>query len=230
MQPRRFLRVGAILIVGGLLLFFALGLQHPSTAPPWNSPAAFREYAASHLWITIHLAEYVGFLLILGGLVILQRALLQDGGTAAGWASLGYAATVASMAVITLLQAVDGVALKKMVDVWVAAPPAEREAAFRAAEAVRWIEIGINALFRIMFGLAGLATALGLAVSLLRPRWFGWIGVALAVLTAAGGFVTAFRGFSPQASQFGAFFLLFLVWVAVLAVRMWRWGYRAPAG
>ena len=53
----------------------------------------------------------------------------------------------------TALKAVDGVALKVMVDAWAVAPAAQKEAAFYAAFAVRQVEIGLASvlsLFRII--------------------------------------------------------------------------------
>ena len=70
----------------------------------------------------------------------------------AGLAPFGLAAAVAA-ASFTVLQAVDGIALKRAVDTWVTAPAAQKAAAFAAAEAVRWTEIGMNSL---SFFLAGL--------------------------------------------------------------------------
>ncbi|GAA3510714.1 hypothetical protein [Georgenia daeguensis] len=45
-------------------------------------------------------------------------------------------------AVFAVQMAVDGVALKGAVDTWVNAAEADRQAAFVAAEAVRWTEKG----------------------------------------------------------------------------------------
>jgi hypothetical protein len=60
---------------------------------------------------------------------------------------------VTAAASFTVLQAVDGIALKRAVDAWASAP-ADREAiAFAAAEAVRWTEIGMNALSYFLLGL-----------------------------------------------------------------------------
>jgi hypothetical protein len=115
--------------------------------------AAFQEYAASDIWIAAHLIQFLGALFIFSALVALYRSTAREQGTATALAWLGVAGAAASIAVVAILQAVDGIALKMMVDQWASAPEAEKAAAFRVAESVRWIEIGVNSLFRILAGI-----------------------------------------------------------------------------
>jgi len=104
---------------------------------------------------------------------------------AAAWARLATAAAVTAAAAYGILQVVDGVALKRAVDAWVAAPADDKAATFAAAQAVRWTEYGLNSL---TYSLVGLTLVL-LGVALLggdrSPRWLGaWAivaGVAYAV-------------------------------------------------
>jgi hypothetical protein len=65
--------------------------------------------------------------------------------------------TAAAVAAAAALQAVDGVALKVLVDRWAAASGDARALAFEGALAVRQIEIGLASLFSIVFALAVLA-------------------------------------------------------------------------
>ena len=53
-------------------------------------------------------------------------------------ARFGLAAAVTTGASFTILQAVDGIALKRAVDTWVSAPSDQQGAAFAAAEAIRF--------------------------------------------------------------------------------------------
>ena len=59
----------------------------------------------------------------------------------------------AGLAVAAVLQAVDGVALKAMVDLWTGADE-DRSSLFAGALAVRQIEIGLDALFALLLALA----------------------------------------------------------------------------
>ena len=87
---------------------------HPLDADPGDPVAAFTEYAADDRWVTTHLGQFFGVFLIAGGLIALYDTLA---GERAGWiARFGLFAAVASVAVTAMLQAVDGVALKVMVD------------------------------------------------------------------------------------------------------------------
>jgi hypothetical protein len=60
---------------------------------------------------------------------------------------------------------VDGITLKRAVDAWASAPAEQETAAFAEAEAIRWTEMGMNALSYFLAGLilflCGLAIALG---------------------------------------------------------------------
>lgn len=64
-----------------------------------------------------------------------------------------FGAGIATVSVFAVNMAIDGVALKRAVDAWVAAPPAEKPARFAAAEIVRWLEWGANSFVQILFGM-----------------------------------------------------------------------------
>ena len=160
-------RVEAAALPLGVLLIAISEIYHPSREDPMDLPAVFREYARSDVWTTVHLGEYFGFLLLLGGLVAIYYSIRARPGTGAGLAPFGLAAAVATVASFTVLQAVDGITLRYAVDAWVSAPSSQKPAAFAAAEAVRWTEIGMNALSYFLAGLSlflfGVAIALGRA-------------------------------------------------------------------
>ena len=150
-------RVGAVLFLLGLVLLVISTELHPAHENPMDNPAVFREYAQSDLWVAVHLGQWVGFLLVVGGLVALSFSLAIREDAAAAVARFGLAAAVTTGASFTILQAVDGIALKRAVDAWANAPPDQQVAAFAAAEAIRWIEIGVNSL---AFSLVGLSLVL----------------------------------------------------------------------
>jgi hypothetical protein len=55
-------------------------------------------------------------------------------------ARLGAVSAAVALGLYGVLQAVDGVALKQVVDAWVRAPEAEKAARFASAETIRWLE------------------------------------------------------------------------------------------
>src|SRR4051812_38070966 len=112
-------RVGAIAAVAGAILLFVGTYLHPMDADPNVPLAAFTEYAADPHWRASHLTQLSGVVLMVAALVLLSRRMAD--GPAADWAALGMAGAIASLATASALQAVDGIALKAMVDSWAAA-------------------------------------------------------------------------------------------------------------
>ncbi|MPZ93161.1 MAG: DUF4386 family protein [Actinobacteria bacterium] len=105
----------------------------------------------------------------------------------------------ASIAVAAALQAVDGIALKTMVDRWAAAIGQEQRIAFEAALAVRQIEIGLASLVSILFGLTWSLYGMAVLRSSRYPGWLGAGGLAGGLGTVIGGIVQATTGFSAPA-------------------------------
>jgi hypothetical protein len=167
-------RVGAVLFLLSLVVLVISTQLHPAHENPMDNPAVFREYAQSDLWIAVHLGQFVGFLLVVGGLVALYFPLATRADAAAAVARFGLAAAVTTGASFTILQAVDGIALKRAVDAWASAPLDQQVAAFAAAEAIRWIEIGVNSLSFSLVGLTLVIYGIALALSSVYPRWLGW--------------------------------------------------------
>ena len=191
-----------------------------------DNPAVFMEYAQSDIWTAVHLAQYLGFLLLLGGLVALYYSVGPEQGAGSGLAPFGLAAAVTTAAAFTVLQAVDGVALKRAVDAWASAPADQETAAFAAAEAVMWIEIGMNSLSFFLAGLTLFLFGLAIALGSVYPRW---VGVIAAVSGAAfmynGVVVVAYEGFVPSIIKLVGLLLL-AVWAFIMAFLMWRNGGR----
>jgi hypothetical protein len=106
-------------------------------ADPNEVVAAFTEYAADHLWVASHLTQLAGVALMVAALLFLARQLEAANGT--GWPRVAAAGAIASLAMAAAVQAVDGIALKAMVDTWAIAPTTQKEAAFYATFAVRQV-------------------------------------------------------------------------------------------
>src|SRR5262245_38119969 len=148
--------------IGGSVVLLVGTRLHPMRADPNDAVAAFTEYAADRPWIASHLIQLAGVALIVAALLLLSRRL--EATKAAPWSRFAAAGAIASLGVVTALQAVDGVALKAMVDTWAAAPAGQKDAAFYAALAVRRIEIGLASTASLLFGL----TVIAYGIALLR--------------------------------------------------------------
>jgi hypothetical protein len=212
----------------GIVVILVSEYFHPSREDPMDNPAVFMEYAHSDIWTTVHLAEYFGFLLLLGGLVALYYSVSAKPGVGVGLAPFGLAAAVTTAASFTVLQAVDGIALKRAVDAWASAPAEQETAAFAAAEAIRWTEIGMNSLSFFLSGLTLLLYGGAIALGTVYPRWAGWIAlVSGATLMYHGAVVVSYEGFGSSIANLVGLVLLG-VWTFIMAVLMWRNGSREP--
>ena len=115
-------RIGAMALPLGVILLVVSTAIHPSREDAMDNPAVFMEYAQSDSWIAVHLAQWFAALLIIGGLVALYYSITTKPEADAGVARFGLVAAVLTGASVTMLQAVDGVALKWAVDAWASAP------------------------------------------------------------------------------------------------------------
>lgn len=211
-------RIGPTAAIAGAIVLFVGTYLHPMSADPNVPRAAFTEYAASHHWVAIHLTQLFGVVLITASLVLLSRTMAD--GPAAEWATLGAVGAIASLSVASALQAVDGIAVKVMVDTWAATP---EPASFSAAFGVRQVEVGLASIGSLLFGLT--ATVYGVAI-LIDGRLPGWIAVVAivgGVPTAIAGVVMASTGFSNQAMLIGMpADALLILWMVALGICGWK--------
>lgn len=196
---------------------------HPQQADPNEAVSAFAEYAVDPLWVASHLTQLAGVALMVAALLFLAQQLEARSGT--GWSRVAAGGAIASLAVAAALQAVDGIALKVMVDAWAAAPAPQKEITFHAAFAVRQVEIGLASMMSLSFGLTVTVYGVALLVDRTYPKWVGGLAIVGGVPTTIAGVVMAYTGFSglAMAINMPASFIL-LVWMLVLGVFMWRRG------
>jgi hypothetical protein len=214
-------RTGAACAVAGSALLFIGTLLHPMKADPNDAVAAFTEYAADHLWIASHLSQLAGVALIVVALLLIADELELTAGR--GWAVIASGGALTSLAVAIALQAVDGIALKRMVDAWAAAPASQRDAAFQAAFAVRQIEIGLASTLCMTLGVTAALYGAALWLDSAYPKWMGALAASGGVLTSVAGVVIAYTGFSSLAMAINMpANCLLLVWTLALGVCMWR--------
>jgi uncharacterized membrane protein len=159
----------------GVILLVVATIIHPSREQPMDNPAVFMEYAQSDSWIAVHLAQWFAALLILGGLLALYYSITTRSQSGAGVAAarFGFAAAVLTATSLTMLQAVDGVALKWAVDNWASAPADQESAALAAAEGLRWTEYSLQSFSNILLGLTFILYGLAIALGTVYPRWLG---------------------------------------------------------
>ena len=196
---RPLLRMGSIAFLAGLVIVVVSTMFHASREDPANHPLVFAEYADSDPWIAAHIGQFAGGIVVFaGGFVFLYRLLAQSESSMAGLARVGFAVAIVTASTLAILQAVDGIALKRAVDSWTAAPAEEKAITFRVAEGIRWTEISINSIFRILQGSVAVIFGVAIARSTLLSGWIGEIGVFAGAATIIAGVEVAYVGFASS--------------------------------
>jgi uncharacterized protein DUF4386 len=225
-SERPLLRMGSMAFLVGLVIFIISTMLHASREDPNNHPQVFAEYANSNPWIAAHIGQFVGGIVVFaGGFVALYRLLVQreSSKTASALAWIGFATAIIAASALSILQAVDGIALKRAVDAWAAAPAEEKAVAFRVAEGIRYTEIGTNSILRILQGTVAVVFGVAIAMSTVLGRWIGGVGVLAGAVTIAAGIEVAYIGFASSMSGLGAISMtIYSIWIGILGVFMWR--------
>jgi hypothetical protein len=226
-EPERpLLRIGSITFLTGLAIFIISSVFHAGREDPTNHLSVFAEYANSAPWIAAHIGQFVGGIIIFaGGFVALFRLLVRsESMTVSVLAWIGFAIAIIAASTLSILQAVDGIALKRAVDSWVVAPAGEKMVAFRVAEGIRWTEVGTNSIYRILEGTVAIVFGVAITLSRIVGKWIGAIGIFTGVLTIAAGVEVAYVGFASYVGLgLGANLHTYVVfWIAILGAFMWR--------
>jgi hypothetical protein len=229
---RPMLRMGSIAFFAGLAIALVSTLMfHPTGTGEelMNNPFIFGVYAEDDLWIASHIGQFAGILLIFaGGFVALYRLLVKsESATASALSWLGLVTAIITASTFTILQAVDGVALKIAADTWYAIPPdseEERKAIYLGVgEGIRWTEYGLQAYYRMLSGAVSLIFGVAIVKSVVLSRWIGAVGIAAGVVTIASGVVTAYVGFSSARDLVADLSTaIFYPWLVILGIFMWR--------
>jgi hypothetical protein len=228
---RPMLRMGSMAFFAGLAIAVGSTAIHPTGTGEelMNNPFIFGVYAEDPLWVASHIGQFAGILLIFaGGFVALYRLLVQSdsGTTASALAWFGLVTAIITASTFTILQAVDGVALKIAVDTWYAIPSGEEERKaiyLGVAEGLRWTEWGTQAYYRMLSGAVSLIFGVAIVKSVVLSRWIGAVGIAAGVVSIAAGVVVAYVGFSSArdlVADLSTF--IFYPWLVILGIFMWR--------
>jgi hypothetical protein len=231
---RPILRMGAVAFLAGVVIIIVSTLFHASSEDLMDNPVVFAVYAEDDLWIASHIGQFAGVMLVFaGGFVALHRLLVKsESGTASALAWFGLVTAIISASTFTILQAVDGIALKIAVDTWYAIPSSspssadagegEKTIAFQVAEGIRWTEIGINSYFRMLQGTVAIIFGVAITKSALLSRWIGAIGIFAGAATVIAGVGVAYVGFAPLPIVGDVSTVISFAWLAILGIFMWR--------
>jgi hypothetical protein len=184
----------------------------------------FAEYAADAAWIATHLGQlFANFMILILATFAIYRSLVEENENAGNWARLGMLTAALAMTVFAVDQGLDGIALKRAVDVWANAPAATKDIYFGTAEGIRWLEYGLNGMYNILQGMAVLFFSTAAVLSSVYPKWLGWLGIiASGLARIIVGIATLTTGFSTLVGMMGAIaFLGGTVWVFAVTYFLW---------
>jgi hypothetical protein len=213
-------RIGAIAFPLGVILLVVSTIIHPG-GELMNNPVIFRVYAQDDSWIASDFGQWFGALLFFGGLLAVYYSIRANSDAGAGIARFGFAAAILALASTTILQVVDGVALKWAVDAWAAAPADQEAATFGVVEGLRWTEYALQSYSNILLGGALILFGLAIALGTVYPRWLGWVAVGSGVEWIVHELMVPYRGLFSSPPRGVALILMYL-WAFIMAFVMWR--------
>ena len=221
---RPLLRIGSIAFLAGMIITIVSTAIHPSTEDPSNHPLVFAEYVSDDSWIAVHIGQFAGVIMVFaGGFIALYRLLAQsESSMASVLAWMGLALAIMTASAFAVLQAVDGIAQKRAVDSWVAAPSENKAITFGVAEGIRYIEYGTNSIFRILQGLVAIVFGVAIVKSKLLNKWIGGAGVVIGAATIYAGLEVAYLGFGGLTTIIGISMIIYFIWVGILGGLMWK--------
>lgn len=214
-------KVAAACAIAGSILLIIGTYFHPVPADPNDAVMAFTEYAADRLWIASHLAQLAGVILILTGLIVIAD--LRQAVSSGFCYRVAAAGAIACLAVAAALQAIDGIALKRAVNAWSAAPIMKKDAAFYAALAIRQTEVGLASTLSMLLGVTAALYGLAMFGDDAFPNWVAAMAVLGGAATAVAGVIMAYTGFSAMEMLISMpANCVLLLWMLIIGILMWR--------
>ena len=214
-------KIAAVCAIAGNILLIIGTYFHPVPADPNDAVMAFTEYAADRLWIASHLMQLAGVVLILTALIVIAD--LQQAVSSSFYYRIAAAGAIACIAIAAALQAIDGIALKRAVNVWSAAPMAKKDIAFYAALAIRQAEVGLASTLSMLLGVTAALYGLAMLGDDSFPNWVAALAVLGGAATAVAGVVMAYTGFSAMEMLISMpANCVLLLWMLIIGILMWR--------
>jgi hypothetical protein len=208
---------GLAALVGGALGII-LNLLHPRSTDNVGSVRGHLEMIAnSDLWRLIHVG--LGLAVALGLIGVIAIALSMAGSPGEEWARTWLIFTAASSAVLLVLLAIDGTAMKAMADGWL--DGGKDAGAFAAAHAVEVISTALfGAGTALYFGVAPLLFGMAVFATGVYPKALGQAAMAAGGLGLLTSLLMAIQGVTtlnsvflfPVASLLGTIVLMWAGW------------------
>ena len=139
-------------------------------------------------WEGVQLIRAFGLTALLLGFLGVYRSITT--GTAAIWARLGFYGVIVTTAFWMAHTAVE-LGFSPLLEDWKEATGTDKQTLFLVDFSLRQVNLGLIVIAAFVYSLTLIAFGLGMSLSGVYPRWFGWIivilGVPLLVLSVAVG-------------------------------------------
>jgi hypothetical protein len=137
--------------------------------------------------------------------------------TGVAWVRAGFYLFLVGSVFWALGYAID-VAVASAMANWLAAPAANKEAAYSVVAALTSISRGTFPMTVLIYWLALVPLGIGMIRSFVYPRWLGWPSLMLGVAGFALGIVQTFNGRESTFNLFMILYPLTMLWFLVLGI------------
>jgi hypothetical protein len=221
--------LGGAMAIGGALMEFVGNALHPRSTDYYGDPAAWLDNATQRsVWFPSHVLILLGSILLIGGFVGLSRSLMGRPGHGVG--QLALANALIGLTLIIVTAAIDGLAVASLDEVWNAGSAPSPDARLVASILYHTVFSLLYAFEITLFGLAPIFYGVAILLGGTYAAWLGWAGiligasVVLSAVLAMFGVATEFL----DAYVWTVVASLFVLWVLLMAVSLWRKAQRLP--
>ncbi len=224
MADRKLLLFSVVLLIVGMIVYLVATLFHAEAGV--TPSEVFASYANSPIWIIVHDGQFAGYAFFIFGLLALSLALNIKSGIMGLVNRFAAASAVAALALNGVLYAVDGVALKQVVDAWVSAPASEQAVFFAVVQGIRGIEWGMRSYVYFAMGISLVLFAIAIVSTRRITRPIGYIiGLSgMAYIAEGYGLGTGYTSISER-FVLGPIvvvlpIIIWTIWLLISAYRM----------
>jgi len=212
-------RITGIGLILGAILLVIFSVLGPRVSDPSKTQEVLQKLGDHEVLAQVcALLLAVGFWAVMVGAAGIYRSI--SAGAGAAWARLGFYGILVGAAMWSITYALN-MATAGAAANWLAAPAAGQATAYSVAASLYAGALSVETMSIIETWLALVFLGIGMALSAVYPRWMGWVGIVLGIVTvAAVGIIMAFAG--PGSTIQVTFLVLsLLTTLLVLVVGIW---------
>lgn len=227
-SDRHLYRMGAVGGAVGAVVAFPFVALHPHL-PPGDASGVLQTVLDFPPWLFLHFGLMMVLVLMLAGMAAFSQSIQNE--RALAWGAAAFVVGVIGTVFAILGQGVDGLGLNVAAHVWKATPEDQKFAAVLSGAGVMGVATGIFILVLFFyFGFTSLIYGLAFALSDEYPNWLAGIAFLGGTLGFSSALFTYFKDFSDPV-YYGLFIpgaVVFLIWMFIASVILWRRELREP--